>query len=106
MPLRAANAGQTYPDQYSEVTVWRFAMPTDDSYALEVDNQHTYFLPIQNAGSMAIASATSQLWVVTEDDSSGTNQVTPTYRAQQRSDRTACKVGAPWRGHLHNVNML
>ena len=77
LPLRAANAGQTYPGQYSEVTVWRFVMPTDDSYALEVDDQHTYFLPIQNAGSMDVASATSQLWVVTEDDDTGANQVMP-----------------------------
>ena len=73
---RAADGGDIHGD-VSEVTVWRFVMPTDDGYALEVDFGHTYFLPVRHASSMDIASATSQLWVVTNDDASATNQARP-----------------------------
>ena len=76
MLLCAAEGGSRLRDAVPGVTVWRFTMPTDDSYALEVDVNSIYVLPIRHAGAMDIASTTSQLWVVTEDDNSGTNQVT------------------------------
>jgi hypothetical protein len=72
----AAAEGQHSQDDVPGVIVWRFMMPTDDGDALEVDLDNTYVLPIKSAVAMDIASATSQLWVVTEDNSSGTNQVT------------------------------
>ena len=84
--MPAANGGLAFgSNNVAEVTVWRLAMPADGGYTLEVDFQHTYLLPIQNAGSMDIASATSQLWVVTKDVSSGTDQVTPAVAGYERT---------------------